>query len=72
MLLTVEISLEEDGRWIADVTELPGVMCYGTTPEQAVMNAKDLAVRVIQEQIAHHERPKLPLNSIRFSETRAE
>ena len=72
MRLTVEISREVDGRWIADVTELPGVMCYGATQEQALMDAKGLAIRVLQDQIIHREREKIALNKVQFCETHAE
>ena len=55
MGLTIETEREEDGRWIADVPELPGVMVYGTTREEAVVHAEALARRVLAENI--EERP---------------
>ena len=48
---------EEDGRWIADVLELPGVMCYGESREEAIVNAEMLAIEVIADRIAHGELP---------------
>ena len=39
----IEIDREDDGRWIADIPELPGVMCYGTTKEEAVSAVEALA-----------------------------
>jgi predicted RNase H-like HicB family nuclease len=48
MKFLVEIEKEEDGRWIADVPELPGVMAYGKTPTEAAGKAKALALRVMK------------------------
>jgi predicted RNase H-like HicB family nuclease len=50
---TVETEQETDGRWIAEIPELPGVMAYGATTEEAVANAEALAFRVIADQIEH-------------------
>lgn len=55
MLLTVLTELEDDGRWIAEVLELPGVMVYGSTQDQAVSAAQALALRVIADRIEHGE-----------------
>jgi Uma2 family endonuclease len=44
---TIDLKQEKDGRWIAEVLELPGVLVYGTTPEEAVSNVQALALRVI-------------------------
>jgi predicted RNase H-like HicB family nuclease len=49
MRFTVEIDREEDGRWIAEVPDLPGVMVYGSTREEAMARAKALALRVLAE-----------------------
>ena len=62
MNLTVELDREEDGRWIAEVLELPGVMCYGTTREEAISNAERLAIEVIADRIAHDELPSSALS----------
>jgi len=48
---TVEIDREEDGRWIAEIPQLPGVMVYGQTREQAVSRVEALALRVLADQI---------------------
>jgi predicted RNase H-like HicB family nuclease len=50
---------ETDGRWIGDIPELPGVTVYGSTPEEATLKAKALALRVIAEEI---ECPRNPPN----------
>ena len=53
--LTLETELEVDGRWIAEVLELPGVLVYGATEEEAIANAEALALRVIADRIEHGE-----------------
>ena len=55
MALHIEFDRETDGRWIADVPELPGVMVYADTREQACYRVKALACRVIEERRAHGE-----------------
>ena len=45
MNLTIELDREEDGRWIAEALELPGVMCYGSTRHEAISNAERLAMQ---------------------------
>jgi predicted RNase H-like HicB family nuclease len=55
MTFRVELEQEVDGRWIADVVELPGVLVYGTTPEEATAGTPVLAQRVIADRNAHHE-----------------
>lgn len=52
---------EEDGRWIAEVLELPGVMCYGQSRHEAIGNAERLAIEVIADRIAHGELPSSAL-----------
>jgi predicted RNase H-like HicB family nuclease len=52
---TIETEREEDGRWIAEIPELPGVMAYGSTPEDAAAKATALALRVIADRIEHGE-----------------
>jgi predicted RNase H-like HicB family nuclease len=49
--LHVDIELEEDGRWIGEVVELPGVLAYGATQEEAAARAKTLADRVLAERL---------------------
>src|ERR1022692_127430 len=48
---TIEIELEDDGRWIAEIPELPGVMVYGQTQAEAVSRVEALALRVIADRI---------------------
>lgn len=55
MNLTVEISQENDGRWIAEVPELAGVLAYSASREQAIFGAEALALRVIAERLEHDE-----------------
>jgi predicted RNase H-like HicB family nuclease len=50
MNLTFETEQEDDGRWIAEVPELPGVLAYGATRQQAIIKAEALALRVLAEQ----------------------
>ena len=61
MHLTIELDREEDGRWIAETPELPGVMCYGQTRDEAISNAERLAIEVIADRIAHGELPSSSL-----------
>jgi len=62
MTFTVEYEQEEDGRWIAAVLELPGVMVYGATREEALAKAQALALRVVAERLDHGEMLAEPLN----------
>lgn len=55
MRFTVEIDRETDGRWIAEIPDLPGVMVYGVTREEALSRAKALALRVVAERLEHGE-----------------
>lgn len=50
MQYTIEVEMEEDGRWIAEVVEIPGVMAYGATQDEAVRKTESLALRVIAER----------------------
>ena len=51
MTLTIELEQEADGRWIAEVPQLPGVLVYGETQERAAHLARALAFRVLADQI---------------------
>lgn len=53
----VETEREEDGRWIAEVLDLPGVMAYGTTENEAVASAQALALRVLADRIEAQKEP---------------
>ena len=55
MKLTVEIELEDDGRWIAEVPELPGVMVYGQTPQEAIEKVRASSLRVLTDRLEHGE-----------------
>jgi predicted RNase H-like HicB family nuclease len=55
MKITFETEQEVDGRWIAEVPELAGVMAYGASERQAIGRAEALALRVLAERIAHGE-----------------
>jgi len=55
--LTVETEREVDGRWIAEVPELPGVMVYGSTCDEAIAQVEVLALRVLAENIEEDGRP---------------
>jgi predicted RNase H-like HicB family nuclease len=50
MKFEIEFEMEEDGRWIAAVECLPGVLAYGSTQEEARIKAESLAQEVVQEQ----------------------
>ena len=55
MNYTVETELEEDGRWIAEVTDLDGVLAYGKTRDEAIARAEALALRVLADRLEHAE-----------------
>jgi predicted RNase H-like HicB family nuclease len=55
MTLTVEHEQEDDGRWLAEVLELPGALAYGQTAEEAVAKAQALALRVLADRLEHGE-----------------
>lgn len=52
---TIELEREEDGRWVAEVRALPGVMCYGQDRGEAVARVQALALRVIAERLEQGE-----------------
>jgi predicted RNase H-like HicB family nuclease len=58
----IEIEREDDGRWLAEVATLPGVMCYGQDRDEAVARVQALALRVIAERLEHREAPSEFLN----------
>jgi predicted RNase H-like HicB family nuclease len=51
----VELEREDDGRWIAEVPELPGVLAYGTTASEAQAKVQALALRVVADRLEHGE-----------------
>ena len=55
MYLTLELDREEDGRFIAEVPDLPGVQAYGATEQEATARAQALALRVLADRLEHGE-----------------
>jgi len=53
--MKIEIEREDDGRWIAEVPELSGVLAYGATQQEAIKKAEALALRVIADRLEHGE-----------------
>ena len=54
-MLRIELEQEDDGRWIAEIPDLAGVMAYGDTPEQAKATVEALALRTLADRIDHGE-----------------
>ncbi len=54
-MLTVETEQEEDGRWIAEVRDLPGVLAYGASRAEAIVRAESLALRVLADRMENGE-----------------
>ena len=52
---TIETEIEEDGRWIAEVMEIPGAMVYGATMDEAIAKVQALALRVLAERLEYGE-----------------
>lgn len=68
MNFTIECEEETDGRWIAEVPQLPGVLSYGSTAEEAMVKAEVLALRAMAERIEHGESRPVEISiSIPFS-----
>ena len=55
MKFTIEHEREDNGRWLAEVPELPGVLAYGATANEAMAKAEVLALRVLAERLEHNE-----------------
>ena len=62
MVFQIEIEREKDGRWIAEVPDLSGVLVYGLTRDEAVARVQALALRVLAERLEHAEAPAELLN----------
>jgi predicted RNase H-like HicB family nuclease len=62
MKFTIEHEREEDGRWLAEVPELPGVLAYGATADEAMAKAEVLALRVLAERLEHDETGPQPIS----------
>jgi predicted RNase H-like HicB family nuclease len=68
MHLRIETEREDDGRWIAEVPQLPGVLAYGATAEEATAKAEILALRVLAERLEPGEAKPIEI-SISFATT---
>jgi predicted RNase H-like HicB family nuclease len=55
MPLTIETEAEEDGRWLAEVPAIPGVLAYGATREEAIGRVQALSLRVLADRLDHGE-----------------
>ena len=55
MTFTVEYEREEDGRWLAEILELPGVLAYGGSSDEAIAKAQALALRTVADRLEHGE-----------------
>jgi len=55
MKFTIEHEQEDDGRWLAEVLELPGVLAYGKDIEEAIAHVQALALRVVADRLEHDE-----------------
>lgn len=64
MKFEIETEVEEDGRWIAEIAALSGVMAYGATKTEAIQRAQALALRVIADRLENHE--NAPLLEVSF------
>ena len=64
MTFTIELEREEDGRWLAEVPALAGVLCYATDRSEAIARVQALALRVIAERLEHGEAPAELLNVV--------
>ena len=53
----VETEREADGRWIAEIVDVPGVMAYGATENEAVASAQALALRILADRIEQQKEP---------------
>jgi predicted RNase H-like HicB family nuclease len=55
MPFTIDMEQEEDGRWLAEIPALPGVLAYGATREEAIRHVQTLALRVLADRLEHGE-----------------
>ncbi|NBC46500.1 MAG: type II toxin-antitoxin system HicB family antitoxin [Gammaproteobacteria bacterium] len=62
MQFTVEIEQEVDGRWIAEIAEIPGAMKYGSTKDEAIAHVEALALRVLAERLENGEQLVEPIH----------
>jgi predicted RNase H-like HicB family nuclease len=54
-MLTIEVEREDDGRWIAEVVDLPGVITYGQTRQEAIDRVQALSLRILADRLEHGE-----------------
>ena len=66
MNLAIELEQETDGRWIAEIDELNGVLVYGETREEAIRKVKTLALRVIADRLENGESLPQQVESLIF------
>jgi predicted RNase H-like HicB family nuclease len=66
MVLTLQLDREADGRWIAEVSALPGVLAYGQTRDQAIAAVKALALHVLADRIENGEEDGASLEAVAF------
>ena len=59
---SLECEREDDGRWLAEVSQLPGVLAYGSSANEAMARCEALALRVLAEQLEHGEVLPLDIN----------
>jgi predicted RNase H-like HicB family nuclease len=62
MNFSIECEQEVDGRWIAEIPQLPGVLCYGKTAEEAMAKAEVLALRAMAERLENSESGAVEIN----------
>lgn len=67
MTLTIELEREADGRWLAEVPQLPGVLVYGDTRDKAAQLARALAFRVLADQIESGEVDAISVTNVSFA-----
>lgn len=66
MNLAIELEQETDGRWIAEINELSGVLVYGETREEAILKVKTLALRVVADRLENGESLPQQVESLIF------
>jgi len=62
VVFRTELEREEDGRWVAEVVELPGTLAYGATQDEAIARVQALALRVVADRLEHDEAGREYLN----------
>ena len=58
MNLAVETEQETDGRWIAEIPQIPGALAYGADRQEAILRVKALALRALADRLDHGEMPR--------------